>query len=120
MCTLLAENRAHNVDWRYLLKLIDRGQSQKVSLRVILKNAYNHYENALTSTSLSSLKNRRQQLCLKFAKSCLKDPYAKTMFPLNSSMTNSRKKETYDVQIATTSRLQKSSIPYMQNLLNND
>ena len=42
----------------------------------------------------------------------------KRMFPLNENLDNKRKKEIYFVQHANTERLRKSSIIYMQNLLN--
>ena len=61
-------------------------------------------------------------MCLKFAKQCLRNEKAKTMFPLaknNHSMKtrlNPRFKESH----ARTNRYQKSAIPFMQRLLNND
>ena len=42
----------------------------------------------------------------------------KHMFPLNENLNNIRNKEVYYVQHANTERLKKSSIIYMQNLLN--
>ena len=40
------------------------------------------------------------------------------MFPLNESDVNTRNLEKYYVQPASTGRLKKSAIPYMQRLLN--
>ena len=40
---------------------------QKVALRIILKEGYDNYEDALTLCSLSTLADRRQLLCLRFA-----------------------------------------------------
>ena len=67
-----------------------------------------------------TLSERRQQLCLKFAKYCLKNPVTKQMYPLkvpNGSM-QTRNNKKYEVQKARMTRLYKSSIPYMQRLLN--
>ena len=91
---------------------------QKVSLRVILKNSYHTYETALKTTSLQTLKERREKLCLKFAKSCIKNPFSKSMFPLKTNNFYSRQGDKFEVQNANTTRLLKSSIPYMQRLLN--
>ena len=41
---------------------------QKVVMRIILKEEYDCYENALEECSLQTLSERRDQLCLSFAK----------------------------------------------------
>ena len=46
---------------------------QKVALRIILKNKYESYENALKFTKLPTLSDRRTKLYLKFAKKCTKN-----------------------------------------------
>ena len=92
---------------------------QRVALRIILKDQYEHYDQALKSVELETLSERREQLSLKFAKSCLKNEHNKYMFPLNqdSGYVNIPKQK-YVIQQANTSRLQNSAIPYMQALLN--
>ena len=69
---------------------------------------------------LESLVERRENLCLRFAKKCLKTEEVANMFPLNdaSCSMDTRKRETFKVTMAHTERLKKSSIPYMQRLLN--
>jgi hypothetical protein len=64
-----------------------------------------------------SLNEKREQLCLQFAKKCLKNPKTKTMFPENSKIhpMNTRKHEKCMVQHANTERLKNSSIIYMQH-----
>ena len=89
---------------------------QKASIRVILSDAYTTYEDALKQVKLDTLEERRTQLCMKFAKSCLKNPQMKSLFPENSA----GKREKYKVQFARTERLKESAIPYMQRLLNNE
>ena len=75
----------------------------------------------LKDTNLDSLKIRREELCLKFARKCLKNERTKQMFPLRITKHSMkmREEEKYFVQHAKTERLKKSAIPYMQRLLNN-
>ena len=91
---------------------------QKVALKVILKTAYIDYDDALKRTGLETLEARREDLCLRFAKACVKNPKIQKMFPLNPSRVNTRHHEKYYVQPSRTSRLKNSTIPYMQRLLN--
>ena len=92
---------------------------QKVSLRIILKDSYGCYEDALHQTELETLKERRTKLCLKFARSSLKNTFTCTMFPENEvNIFNTRHHEKYKVQFARTFRLYQSAVPYMQRLLN--
>ena len=89
---------------------------QKVALRIILKEEYEHYDSALSLCSLPTLKERRNQLCLSFAKKCTKNDRTSDMFPLN----NFSHHEKYFVTKASTGRLAKSAIPSMQRLLNSN
>ena len=93
---------------------------QKTSLKIILKDAYKSYENALQVLELESLFSRREILCYNFAKKCLKNPKMKHFFMLNDKKhpMETRKKEKYKVNHAKTDRFKKSSIIYMQRLLN--
>ena len=93
---------------------------QKVALRIILKEDYLDYASALEMCSLITLKDRRTNLCKLFAKSCTKSEKTKWMFPLKENNQSLRNPEKYQVYPALTSRLAKSSIPYMQRLLNSD
>ena len=91
---------------------------QKVALRIILRDKYENYENALRLVNLKTLKDRRKDLCLKFANQCIKNPTMKDMFPLRNSSRTTRISEKYYVQPARTDRLRYSAIPFMQRLLN--
>ena len=95
---------------------------QKNALKIILQDGYLTYSNALESTGLATLFERRSKLCLKFAKTCIKSKEMKKMFPLNQTEyeINTRFREKYTVAKARTDRLKNSSIPYMQRLLNSD
>ena len=76
---------------------------------------------SLEILDLETLRERRNSLCLKFAKRCLKHEKAKQMFPLNTMEDkNTRDRETYKVQYASTSRLRDSAIPQLQRMLNAD
>ena len=85
-----------------------------------MKDKYDSYEKALVDTKFEKLSVRRERLCLNFAKSSLKHETAKLMFPLNQSDLETRHREKYHVQPASTTRLAKSALPYLQRLLNDD
>ena len=71
---------------------------QKTALRIILKENYLNYEEALTETNLKTLKERREHLCRNFAKKCIKTGYSSDLFPLNPSSLNSRNHEKFLVK----------------------
>ena len=58
----------------------DLERVQKSAVRVILGNNYNNYEDALKKIGLVTLEERREQMCLKFAKECLKLEKMKKLF----------------------------------------
>ena len=91
-------------------------------MKIILNEKYNGYQQSLNRLGLDTLKSRRDQLCLNFAKKCVQNEKLKHMFPQNLNQHNMkhRYKEKYEVQFANTARLQKSPIVYMQKLLNQD
>ena len=92
---------------------------QKVACRIIHQSEYLNYDNALKVLNLDKLDVRRSQLCLKFAKSCVKHPIATKMFPTNKqNVYNLRNPEKFTVQLAKTSRLRDSTIPQLQRALN--
>ena len=96
----------------------DLERIQKVALRIILKESYISYSNALSVTSLQTLKSRRIVLMRRFAVKCTKNEFTQDMFPVNPSTVNTRKREKYVVTHAKTDRLANSAIPTMQRLLN--
>ena len=93
---------------------------QKVALRIILKHRYVSYDQALKLCGLSTLKDRRTELCLTFARKCVKSDKNKDMFPRNVSAYKTRHPERFTVTRANTNRLKYSAIPYMQKLLNSN
>ena len=98
----------------------DLERVQKAAVKIILKNSYNNYEEALKTLKLESLDARRTRLCFKFAKNCLKNEKMKKLFPLAEKKHGmaTRTQEKFKVYKAKSERYKKSSIPYMQNLLN--
>ena len=96
----------------------DLERVQKVALRIILDNDYLSYQHALDLTGLPTLKKRRADLSLTFAKKWVKNEKTADMFPLKKNGPNTRKPEVFQVTGARTSRLAKSAIPSMQRMLN--
>ena len=66
---------------------------QKSALKVILGKKYTSYNNALKELNIDSLQDRRESLCLKFAKKCLKVNKLRKMFPKKFTMHEMSKKE---------------------------
>ena len=88
---------------------------------MILGEKYFSYKNALNVMKMDSLEMRRQNLCLKFAKQCIKNEKLKNMFPRsqNKHRMDKRSGEKFVVNKAFTERYRRSAIPNMQRLLNN-
>ena len=100
----------------------DLERIQKAAVRIILGKNFENYEEALDKIDLQPLNVRREELCLKFAKKCLKHPKVKDMFPTREKPHEMqlRDEEKFVVRHANTERMKKSSIPYMQRILNAD
>ena len=98
----------------------DLERVQKSAVKVILDQKYNGYQNGLAQLGLENLRERRENICLEFARKCVKNKKLDHMFPknVNTHSMETRNKETYMVQHANTERLQKSAIIHMQKLLN--
>ena len=102
---------AENPRWSRVWQL---ERVQKIACRIILKDQYLSYKNALKTLKLENLSQRRTKLCKKFALNSLKYAKSKEMFPLDRG----RNKNKYKVNFARHSRLLNSAIPQMQRLLN--
>ena len=96
----------------------DLERVQKVALRIILKEDYLDYKNALIISELSTLKSRRAKLSLNFALKCRKNERTSGMFPPREQNVNTRNPESFEVTRAKTGRLANSAIPSMQRQLN--
>ena len=97
----------------------DLERIQKSALKCILGNRYVCYEDALDKLQLQSLEERREAMCLKFAKQCLKIQKMKHLFPkkVKSHDMLKRNSEIFDFVKPKTSRYQLSAIPVMQRIL---
>ena len=91
---------------------------QKVALRIILDSHYTDYRSALIHAKLDTLRSRRKYLCLKFTKTCVRKGKLLDLFPLTTKTVNTRPHEKFSVTRAKTERLAKSTVPYLQRLLN--
>ena len=84
----------------------------------MLGNQYRDYDQALNVLDLENLETRRKNICLKFAKKCIKNDKFKNWFPKRPSM-NTRSKEIYvNPSGPHTKRYLTSSIPHLINILN--
>ena len=60
---------------------------------MVLKDKYINYENAKIILNLDSLEERRQILCLKFAKNGIKNNNLNDLFPENDRKSTTRRRE---------------------------
>ena len=93
---------------------------QKSAFRIILGDQYLNYKNAMKVLNLQSLEERRESLCLKFAKKCLIVKKYRSMFPKRHQVQHlkNRGNEKFVIRRTFTERHRKSAIPHMQRLLN--
>ena len=96
-------------------------REQKKAFAIILGNEYTSYEKALQYLGQNKLCERRKDICLKFAKKCLKSEQHSDMFPLlDSNRPVTRQNIVYKEYQCKTSRYYNSAIPYLTRLLNED
>ena len=110
-------------DWHSSLtqeNIDDLERVQKCAVRIMLGNKYNGYKDGLLKLDIENLSERREELCLNFARKCIKNPNTKQIFPENvkNHPMKTRMEERFKVNHANTERFRKSSIIYMQHLLN--
>ena len=84
----------------------DLERVQKSALKLILKDRYINYKSALNVIGLESLEMRREKLCLKFAKACVRHKKLSDMFPKDKRdyAMDMRHKEKYQQKRARTER----------------
>ena len=78
------------------------------------------YKNGLKKLKIDSLEDRREKLCISFAKKCIKNDKVKNMFPLKKTNHPMKRRKTDKFQTfkAKTKRYKNSALPYMRRLLN--
>ena len=90
---------------------------QKVAFRIILDSNYTNYDLACTKFNTETLQNRREKLCLKYARKNLKSDHS-FFETLSSNVTTRQKRSIVKEYKCNFSRFSKSSIPFMSKLLN--
>ena len=98
----------------------DLERIQKAAVRVIMGKDYSTYSNGLKYLKIDTLEKRREVLCLRFAKNCLKNEKMQKLFPLKKTKHSMKKRrqQKYQTKKYNTNRYKKSALPYMRNLLN--
>ena len=77
------------VVWHSSLTSENRKDLERVQkAAVIMGSNYTTYKEGLQNLKIQTLDDRREALCLSFAKKCLKNEKVKGMFPLKHSMHN--------------------------------
>ena len=100
----------------------DLERTQKTFAKLVLGKNYRNYEDALIKLNLYSLNKRRTELCLKFAKSGLRNNTLRDLLQRKKKKhtMKTRKTEKHNVEFMNTDRYGRSSVPFMQSLLNAD
>ena len=90
---------------------------QKAAVRVILKQKYTSYKTGLEYLNLQTLEQRRELLCLRFAKKCLQNEKVKDMFPKKISVHKMKKRRNkpFKENNTKTKRYGKSAIHICKN-----
>ena len=97
-------------------------RTQKTFAKLVLKEKFKNYEQALNILNLETLENRRTILLKRFAVNGIMSNTLTDLFPLNKKKhkMNKRKHDLYRVNFANTERLKKASVITMQKLLNQE
>ena len=94
---------------------------QKMALHIMLRDSYGNYKNVLKIVSLESLDERRQKLCLKFAKKAVRHEKHSKWFVPNVRLANTRQEQDRFCPVyANHKRFDDSPISYLTKLLNSD
>ena len=94
---------------------------QKCALHIILDDSYSSYNEALVLVDLEMLDERKEKLCLKFARKAEKHGKHEHWFKLTNPTKSRQKIEKHRRIVARTERLKKSpTISYLTDLLNTD
>ena len=100
----------------------DLERVQKVAVRIIMGKGYKNYNESLQDLKLNTLEKRREILCLRFAKNCLKYEKVKSLFPIKKRIHKMEKRNIrkFETKQINSKRYEKSALPYMIELLNKD
>ena len=100
----------------------DLERVQKSAIRIIYGKPYESYSQTLKELDIMRLSERRENICLKFAKNSLKLNNFKRLFPEHANLHDmkTRKRKKYKISKYHGKRYEVSSIPSMQKMLNRD
>ena len=99
--------------------ILDIERIQKTALHIILGKKYKSYNSALKQSGLGKLADRRQKICLTFAKKAAKHEKFTSWFKANQKQTATRQAQPeYCNVYRRTDRFKKSPIPYLTDMLN--
>ena len=98
----------------------DLERIQKSAVKIILGTNLLSYEDALSKLNMKTLKERRNELLIKFTQKCLNVKQVKHLFPYGDKIhtMETRNNEEYKVTHCNTQTLKTSSIIQMQHILN--
>ena len=97
----------------------DLERIQKIVLKTLLNSKYSTYEQACILMNTTSLKQRRKDLSLNFALSCIAHPQHRSFFKQKQSIFyNLRKIRYFEEPYCHTDRYYSSPLPYLTRLLN--
>ena len=102
--------------------IADLERVQKAAVRLINGKPYESYTETLKLLGIMKLSDRREAICLKFAKNCLRMDNFKRLFPMHISKheMKTRHEEKYNVSKINGKRYSSSAIPNMLRLLNKE
>ena len=89
---------------------------QKLAFRIILGQQYKTYGNALNILKVQTLKERRLELCKKFALKNFKSEFS--FFQPRQCQVKNRSKAIVQVYRCDSASFEKSSLPFLSKLLN--
>ena len=100
--------------------IVDLERVQKAALRVIIGHGYDSYSQTLKSLNIETLFERRERLCLRFAKKSLNVENFKHLFPSykNDHNMKTRYSPKYEQSKTSSNRYKISTIPHLQRMLN--
>ena len=96
----------------------DLSRVQKTVFKVMLNSRFTSYEKALEVLDLEKLSDRRDKLCINFAKKCILNGITDFKEIDKSKFMTTRNTDKYQMSFCNTERLKKSALPHLQRRLN--
>ena len=102
--------------------IVDLERVKKAAVRIIIGHGYDSYSLTLKSLNIETLFERREKLCLRFAKKSLNVDNFKHLFPVykNEHTMKTRYSSKYEQARISSNRYKMSTISHLQRLLNKE